>query len=160
SAKVLRFRDYYHSDGEPLKDMVGLLQELLVQGIGECVDNDKIMFVHHHLAHAVSSYSLSGYDRGLVMTMDGGGDNIAGMILNGEGNSLELLSRTPMSKSLGLFYLNVTRFLGYGLFDEYKVMGLAPYGNPEKYRSLFRSFYELLPDGDYILKMDLPDALT
>src|ERR1044072_2628367 len=58
SAKVLRFRDYYYSESEPLKDIVGLIQELLIKGIGECVDKDKIMFVHHHLAHAVSAYSL------------------------------------------------------------------------------------------------------
>jgi carbamoyltransferase len=159
-AKVVRFRDYRRPEGEPLKDPRGLVQELLTRATEERIDDDKITFVHHHIAHAVSAYSLSGYDRGLVLTMDGGGDDVAGTVLNGEGSSLELLSRTPMSKSLGLFYLNVVGFLGYSLFDEYKVMGLAPYGNPEKYRSLFRSFYELLPDGDYVLKMDLPDALA
>lgn len=159
-AKVIRFRDYRRIEGQPLKDPRGLVHELLVRGLREDIDDDKIMFVHHHFAHAVSAYWLSGYDSSLVLTMDGGGDDIAGMVLNAEDNSLKLLSRTPMSKSLGLFYLNVIGFLGYGLFDEYKVMGLAPYGDPEKFRTLFRSFYDLLPDGDYAFKMDLPDDLA
>jgi carbamoyltransferase len=96
----------------------------------------------------------SGFDRSLVLTIDAFGDGASGMILSGEGPALKSLSVLPDSKSLGRFYLGVIRFLGYDLFDEYKVMGLAPYGDPQKYRKMFKKFYTLLPDGDYIIHMD------
>lgn len=157
---AVRKRDYGRLDGNPLPSPRGLVHEMLLHGLGDDIDDDKICFIHHHLAHAVSAYAQSGFDSSLVFTMDGGGDDVAGMVLNAQGDRLDVLHRTPMAKSLGLFYLKVIGFLGYGLFDEYKVMGLAPYGDPERYHGLFRSFYELLSEGDYIIKVDLPDDLS
>ena len=67
---------------------------------------------------------------------------------------LKQIADIPESKSLGRFYDDVIGFLGYTVFDEYKVMGLAPYGNPERYRNVFQTLYTLLPNGDYVIHQD------
>ncbi|MEH2170909.1 MAG: carbamoyltransferase C-terminal domain-containing protein [Nostoc sp.] len=126
-----------------------LFQNLLCRGLGYEIDPEKFCFVHHHYAHAMSAFALSGYDSSLITTFDGSGDNSSGMIFEGKGTMLEQIADIPIPKSLGGFYTNVISFLGYSQFDEYKVMGLAPYGNPEKYKDLFQTFYTLLPNGDY-----------
>jgi len=156
--KMIRRRCFGRAGGLPAGPR-DLIHHMLQAGMGNDIDDSKLEFVHHHLAHAVSAYVQSGFDEALVFTADGGGDDIAGMVLTASGGALEVLRRTPMQKSLGLFYLKVIGYLGYGLFDEYKVMGLAPYGDPTRYRDLFRSFYDLLPDGEYVIKLDMPDDL-
>jgi carbamoyltransferase len=158
-AKFIRYRDMVNQEGEPAKDPRGLIHDLLLQGMNDDIDDSKISFVRHHVAHAISAYAVSGFDHSLIFTMDGGGDDNSGIILNASRAEIQLLRSIPISSSLGLFYLNVTQYLGYRLFDEYKVMGLAPYGDPSKYRKTFKEFYELLPQGEYRLKMTLPDDL-
>ena len=158
-AKMGRYRDFRRIHEAPISDPRGLLHELLQREMGDDILDSKIHFVHHHLAHAISAYAQSGYADGLIFTMDGGGDDCTGMVIDASGASLQLLRKIMRPKSLGVFYLSAIRFLGYDLFDEYKVMGLAPYGDPSTYRDLFSSFYELLPDGDYVLKADFPDDL-
>src|SRR5690606_14797346 len=131
---------------------------MIVEGLrrqfGETIDPAKIRFVHHHHAHAVAAYAQSGYERALVMTLDGQGEKIAGMVFSAEGGGMTMLRSMPEEHSLGWFYRDVIRFLGYEMFDEYKVMGMAPYGNPERHRKLFATFYELLPDGEYRLHLE------
>ena len=134
-----------------LFDTRSLMVELLGREFDCDVDPDKIIFVRHHMAHAVSAFALSGFDRSLVLAIDGYGDFLSGLMAVGEGSSLTEIETYPQSKSLGVFYLEVIQFLGYGSFDEYKVMGLAPYGNAATYRDTIRSFYELLPNGGYEL---------
>jgi carbamoyltransferase len=158
-AKMGRYRDFRRIHEAPISNPRGLLHELLQQEMDDDILDSKIHFVHHHLAHAISAYAQSGYADSLIFTMDGGGDDCTGMVIDAAGASLQLLRKIMRPKSLGVFYVNAIRFLGYDLFDEYKVMGLAPYGDPSTYRDLFASFYELLPDGDYVLKADFPDDL-
>lgn len=135
-------------------DGASLFQHLLQRQLGVDIDPRKLRFVHHHHAHAMSALALSGFEESLVITIDGQGDRSSGMVFTGKGNRLEQLVDLPVAKSLGLFYVDVIAYLGYGLFDEYKVMGLAPYGDPEKHKSLFESFYTLLPGGDYEIHSD------
>jgi len=124
------------------------------------IDPNRITFVRHHIAHAVSAYALSGFENSLVLAIDGYGDFLSGLVAIGEQDSLKEIETFPQSKSLGVFYLDVIQFLGYGSFDEYKVMGLAPYGNPAIYRPILRRFYQLLPEGQYELFLDrIPSAL-
>lgn len=158
-AKMGRYRDFRRIHEAPISGPRGLLHELLQQEMKDDIADNKIHFVHHHLAHAISAYAQSGYTDGLIFTMDGGGDDCTGMVIEAAGTSLQLLRKIMRPQSLGVFYVNAIRFLGYDLFDEYKVMGLAPYGDPARYRDLFAGLYELRPDGDYLLKADLPDDL-
>lgn len=127
------------------------IQSLLYEAFAYRIDEKKIYFVHHHLAHAVSSFYMSGYEQSLVLSIDGMGDGISGMVLNAStgGKKLQVLDRFSVEDSLGIYYLHVIHILGYKQFDEYKVMGLVPYGNPATYRDLFRTFYTLLPEGKY-----------
>lgn len=137
-----------------LIDVRSHIVELLGREFDRDIDPDKIIFVRHHMAHAVSAFALSGFEKSLVLAIDGYGDSLSGLIAVGEGSTLTEIEEYPQKKSLGLFYRGVIQFIGYRAFDEYKVMGLAPYGNPATYRDVMRSFYELLPDGSYSLHLD------
>lgn len=112
-------------------------------------DENKLYFAHHHLAHAVSTFKMSGFDESLIVSIDAGGDGISGMILHGKGNNMEVLEKISLKNSFGTFYTGLIGYLGFRHFDEYKVMGLAPYGNPETYKDVFKAFYRLLPEGKY-----------
>ncbi|WP_138505872.1 carbamoyltransferase [Nostoc sp. PA-18-2419] len=129
-------------------------QNLFRKGLGCEVNRDKFCFVPHHYAHAMSAFALSGYESSLITTFDGAGENSSGMIFEGKGTILHQITDIPVYLSLGHLYCEIISFLGYGEFDEYKVMGLAPYGNSEKYKDLFQTFYTLLPDGDYEIHGD------
>ncbi|WP_407189977.1 carbamoyltransferase [Bradyrhizobium centrosematis] len=131
-----------------------LLRTMLGQECGTEVDPSRISFVSHHRAHAVSAFAMSGFEQSLVLAIDGGGDFQSGLVAIGSGTEVNLLESFPERHSLGLFYLEAIRYLGYGLFDEYKVMGLAPYGDPAPYRELFEQFYELSENGCYRLHLD------
>lgn len=125
----------------------GLLENRL-----QCkMEDDKIELFEHHFVHAVTAYYLSGFDNALVLTIDGSGGEYSGSVYEGKGNECKALRTFVEYQSLGHFYSHVTRLLGFGHFDEYKVMGLAPYGNPATYRAMFEEYYTLLPDGDYAL---------
>ena len=114
---------------------------------GRC-DPSRIVFVDHHHAHAMSAYAMSGFDDTLVVTVDGTGpEGSCTTVWQGQGGRLEPLQRHRLPDSLGYFYDFTIAYLGYDLFDEYKVMGLAPYGDPARYRSVLQHLYRLTPDG-------------
>ncbi len=94
----------------------------------------KLVRVPHHLAHAASAYLLSGFDEATVLVADGMGEAESTSVLTGRAGELSAVRTYPISASLGILYSVVTHFLGFlpGM-DEYKVMGLAPYGDPERY---------------------------
>jgi carbamoyltransferase len=111
----------------------------------------KFRFCHHQLAHAWSAFAVSGFDRALVISLDGDGDDSSGMVFTAKDSSLQKLREFSVQQSLGNLYSGLISLLGYSRFDEYKVMGLAPYGDPERYARTFSSCYELLPDGGFQL---------
>ncbi len=113
--------------------------------------SSKLRFCNHHLAHAWSAYVPSGYDRALVVVLDGDGDNRSGMIFSGEGPKLIKLKEFALNQSLGNLYTALITLIGYNRFDEYKVMGLAPYGDPSVYSGILEKCYQLLPAGNYSL---------
>jgi carbamoyltransferase len=91
----------------------------------------KMRFVDHHLAHAISAYSYSDFDNAAVVVMDGRGAWEASSIWYGHDGRLDHVLTIPWPNSLGLFYAQFTQYLGFvPNSDEWKVMGLAPYGNP------------------------------
>jgi carbamoyltransferase len=91
----------------------------------------RFLFVDHHLAHAISAYAFSGLDEAAVVVVDGRGAWEASSIWHGRNGRLEHVLTIPWPNSLGLFYAEFTQYLGFQPFsDEWKVMGLAPYGEP------------------------------
>ncbi len=132
-------------------DIRHLYQFLFEREFNVLIPTEKFHFVHHHLAHAANSYYLSGFNQSLVLTIDGEGDDISSMVIDVKEKNFNILNTKSVADSLGHFYLKVIAFLGYKDFDEYKVMGLAPYGDASVYREQFNKFYDLLPDGDYCI---------
>jgi len=101
----------------------------------------QMRFVDHHLAHAISAYSYGGFDKAAVVVMDGRGAWEASSIWYGHDGKLDPVLTIPWPNSLGLFYAQFTQYLGFvPNSDEWKVMGLAPYGSPEVNLSEFISF--------------------
>jgi carbamoyltransferase len=90
-----------------------------------------LRFVDHHLAHAISAYAYSGFDDAAVLVLDGRGAWEATSLWRGHNGRLDPLWTIPFPNSLGLFYAQFTQYLGFTPYsDEWKVMGLAPYGKP------------------------------
>lgn len=120
------------------------------------LDAERLYFVPHHVAHAASAMLCSGFDEALVLSIDGVGDDsvtksASGILFKGKQSSLERLRTMTMDESLGTFYGQITKLLGFREFDEYKVMGLAAYGNRETYRQTFAGCYTLTADGWYTI---------
>ncbi|MEM5782670.1 MAG: carbamoyltransferase C-terminal domain-containing protein, partial [Candidatus Aenigmatarchaeota archaeon] len=97
------------------------------------IDENKIIFVDHHLCHAYTAFYGSGFkDSFLIFTLDGGGDGLCGTVNIVENGEIKKISEITYLHSLGMLYLEITRYLGMKpLEHEYKVMGLAPYAPPE-----------------------------
>src|ERR1700751_3360666 len=88
--------------------------------------------IEHHTAHLASAYFVSPYERAAVLSADGLGDFASAMWAVGEGRRMRILGEIRFPHSLGMFYTALTQYLGFWKFgDEYKVMGLAAYGEPE-----------------------------
>ncbi len=136
----------------PMLSSRELIMSRLTEGLGIDVPAERLLFTQHHVAHGLSSYIRSGIPDALVVVMDGRGEEHSITVFHGKDGHLESLATYGLEKSLGGFYLANIRLLGYWLGDEYKVMGLAPYGNPETYREMFSSMYELKDNGDFLLR--------
>jgi len=124
----------------------------------------RILFTEHHEAHAASAFFPSPFPSAAVLTMDGVGEWTTTSIGRGRGNDLELLEEIHFPHSLGLLYSAVTYFTGFRVNSgEYKVMGLAPYGEPI-YADLMREhLIDIREDGGFHLNMDyfgFADGLT
>ncbi len=106
--------------------------------------------VRHHEAHAASAFFPSGLEEALILTIDGTGELESSLLAIGQGDSITEIERTLLPVSLGALYLIITVYLGFkSLGDEYKVMGLASYGNPARFRDVFESLVVLESDGKY-----------
>ena len=91
----------------------------------------RVRFVEHHLAHAISAYGYSGFDEAAIVIMDGRGAWEATSIWYGKNGRIEHVQTIPFPNSIGGFYSAFTEYLGFvPNSDEWKVMGLAPYGEP------------------------------
>jgi carbamoyltransferase len=119
---------------------------------------ERIGHVDHHLAHATSAYLTSGWDECLVVVIDGMGEAYGATVYRADSGRLEVVHRISAADSLGILYSVVTLHLGFDFnSDEYKIMGLAPYGDPERFRSFFDAAIELRSDGGWAippLKLD------
>ena len=114
----------------------------------------KIEHIEHHLAHMASAYYVSPFDRAAVLSLDGFGDFISTKWGMGEGNTIKTIGQVEFPHSLGIFYTALTQFLGFPQYgDEYKVMALAAYGEPE-YEPLFKKMIGLDSKNGFQLNLD------
>jgi carbamoyltransferase len=150
----IRSVHYGNSEANCTETIRQLAHRLLIEQLDSEVDDSKLVFVPHHLCHAISAYFHSGYEESLVVTFDGGGDGLSGLVAYATPIEMIVLRTSPLTKSLGIFYNAMINMIGFGLFEEYKAMGLAPYGNPEPLRSYFERLYDLLPNGDFAIHWD------
>ena len=105
---------------------------------------ERVHHVGHHLAHAASAYFTSGWDECLVVVIDGMGEAHSVTVYHAHDGRLEPVYRISASDSIGVLYSLVTLHLGFDFnSDEYKIMGLAPYGNPERFRRFFEQTVKL-----------------
>jgi predicted NodU family carbamoyl transferase len=131
-------------------------RDFIISGLAEACGIEfpagRLTHVPHHLAHAASGFIRSGFTEALVAVLDGGnGNDISTTIYAAEHGKLAELVTYPVAKSLGRLYLQGTQLIGYRFGDEYKVMGLAPYGDPATYRAAFKELYTLHDFGEYTI---------
>jgi carbamoyltransferase len=108
----------------------------------------RVRHIDHHLAHAASAYYCSGWEECLVLVIDGMGESQSASVYRACAGKLEKLAEIPARDSIGILYSVITLHLGFDFnADEYKIMGLAPYGDPERFRSFFDQAVQLKPDG-------------
>jgi len=111
---------------------------------------ERVGHVDHHLAHAASAYYTSGWEECMVAVIDGMGEAHGATVYRAAEGQLEPVHRISAADSIGIFYSVVTLHLGFDFnSDEYKIMGLAPYGDPERHRAFFEEAVRLRPDGGW-----------
>ena len=114
----------------------------------------KVHAVEHHVAHLSSAFHVSPFNQAVVVSVDGFGDFASAAWGVGKGTEINVEERVYFPHSLGIFYQALTQYLGFPHYgDEYKVMGLAPYGEP-KYLKQMREIVKLESDGSFKLNLD------
>ncbi len=116
--------------------------------------NDRIIFSEHHLSHACSAFFASPFEEAAIVTIDGVGEWNTATIAHGQGNQIRKIAEVDYPHSVGLLYSAFTAFLGFEVNEgEYKVMGLAPYGEPSRLEDM-RKLVKLLPGGRFEIDLD------
>jgi carbamoyltransferase len=136
-----------------------VITSALAETLGPHVDwAERLRFAEHHFSHAASAYFPSPFEQAAVLTMDGVGEWTTTSLALGNGNRLEMLKEIRFPHSLGLLYSAFTYYTGFKVNSgEYKVMGLAPYGEP-KYASLIKEhLIDIKPDGSFALDLSYFD---
>jgi carbamoyltransferase len=127
------------------------LRELIAE---RCRFKGKVLFTEHHEAHAASAFFPAPYESAAILTMDGVGEWATTSFGVGKGNAVELLAELRFPHSLGLLYSAFTYYTGFKVNSgEYKVMGLAPYGEPRYVQLILDELVDLRDDGSLRLNM-------
>jgi len=123
--------------------------------------NGSLLFTEHHMSHAASAYYPSPFERAAVLTMDGVGEWCTTSLGLGRGNELKILKEIHFPHSLGLLYSAFTYYTGFKVNSgEYKVMGLAPYGDPKYVNAIKDHLIDIKEDGSFRLDMSYFDYCT
>jgi carbamoyltransferase len=131
-----------------LKDM--LIKEF--KKIDSEFDSNKLLFGEHHFSHAASAFYPSPFEEAVVLTIDGVGEWATTTVAIGKGNKLEIIKEIHFPHSLGLLYSAFTYYTGFRVNSgEYKVMGLAPYGEPKYYDIILDNIIDIKDDGSFRL---------
>jgi carbamoyltransferase len=139
----------------------GLIKELKKHIDGNTDWAAKLLFSEHHLSHAASAFYPSPFQRAAVLTMDGVGEWTTTSLAIGDGKNLQVLREIHFPHSIGLLYSAFTYYTGFKVNSgEYKIMGLAPYGEP-RYVDLIREhLIDVKEDGSFRLNLDYFDYCT
>ena len=122
---------------------------------------NKLLFAEHHQSHAASAFFPSPFDDAVVLTMDGVGEWATTSVAMGHGNSLQMTKEIHFPHSLGLLYSAFTYYTGFRVNSgEYKVMGLAPYGEPKYKDRILDNLMDLKEDGSFRLDQSYFDYCT
>ena len=123
--------------------------------IQEKTKNENIVFVKHHESHAASAFYPSPFNKAAIITVDGVGEWDTLTIGKGEGNKIEIYKTIEFPHSLGLLYSAFTYFTGFRVNSgEYKLMGLAPYGEPLYVNKIYDNLIDVKKDGSFRLNLD------
>ena len=115
----------------------------------------KILFPEHHASHAASAFFASPFQEAAFLTMDGVGEWSTTSFGIGNGNKIQILSDIKFPNSLGLLYSSITYYIGFRVNSgEYKVMGLAPYGEPKYKHLIYDHLIDVKEDGSFKMNMD------
>lgn len=118
-------------------------------------NDENLLFTEHHQSHAASAFYPSPFNEAFILTLDGVGEWDTTTVARGAGNRLEFLKEIRFPHSIGLLYSAFTYYLGFKVnCDEYKVMGLAPYGNPRFADTIYKHLIDVKEDGSFRLNMD------
>ncbi len=127
----------------------------LLEAMGGTAIAARLRFTEHHQAHAASAFFPSGLEQAAILTLDGVGEWATATWAVGEGTKLSLLAEQSFPHSLGLLYSAFTLHAGFKVNSgEYKLMGLAPYGEPRFARRIFEQLIDLKDDGSFRLDLD------
>jgi carbamoyltransferase len=142
-----------------------LFQKSLLARKFKALDKDfkpeKLLFTEHHISHAASAFFPSPFERAAVLTLDGVGEWCTTSFALGNGKELNILREVHFPHSLGLLYSAFTYYTGFKVNSgEYKIMGLAPYGEPRFANVIRDNLIDVKPDGSYRLNMDYFDYCT
>jgi len=118
-------------------------------------EQSKLMFSEHHYSHAASAFFPSPFNEAVVLTLDGVGEWATSTIAIGKGNTLDIKKEINFPHSLGLLYSAVTYYIGFKVNSgEYKVMGLAPYGEPKYCNIFYDKIIDIKDDGSFHLNQE------
>jgi carbamoyltransferase len=142
-----------------------LFQKSLLKGelkkFAPSFDVNRLLFCEHHLSHAASAFYPSPFEDAAVLTMDGVGEWATTSAAIGSGKNLEVFREIHFPHSLGLLYSAFTYYTGFKVNSgEYKVMGLAPYGEPKYKKLILDNLIDLKPDGSFKLDLSYFDYCT
>ncbi len=130
------------------------LKDTIIRELGKSSES-KLLFAEHHQSHAASCFFPSPFHDAAILTMDGVGEWTTTSIAHGTDNKITFLKELNFPHSLGLFYSAFTYFLGFKVNSgEYKVMGLAPYGEPLYVDLIKKHLIDIKDDGSFKLNMD------
>jgi len=133
------------------KHVEDIVQTLNLPGLNKKIE---IHYIKHHLSHAASSFFVSPFEKSAILTVDGYGERTSTMLAYGNRNRITVLKEINYPHSLGALYATFTQYLGYyANSEEGKVMGLAGYGNPDKYNNQFNKIININKKGDYELDL-------
>lgn len=147
-----------------IREKLGM-KKLLIEGLGDIEPSanvkDKLLFSEHHLSHAASAFFPSPFEDAVILTMDGVGEWATTSVAIGRGNRLEIMKEIHFPHSLGLLYSAFTYYTGFKVNSgEYKLMGLAPYGEPKYAGIIMDKLIDLKADGSFRLNLEFFNYCT